>query len=92
MVELSKAFDPNRVNKKQLHKNIHSLLTDRDTITLSEVLEKFPITKGLTEVMGYFSLVETSAKYFINDEVIEHLLFDVEKSKFLIAPQIIFSK
>lgn len=92
LVELSKAFDPNRVNKKQLHKNIHSLLADRDTITLSEVLEKFPITKGLAEIMGYFSLVETSVKYFINDEVIEHLLFDVVNSKFLIAPQIIFSK
>lgn len=68
------------------------MLNTKSPVILSEVLKEYPITKGLAEVLGYFSLVPQNEKYFINQEATEYLQFDFENDKFLKAPQIIFSK
>jgi len=67
-------------------------LNDKPTVVLSEVLQEYPVTKGLAEVLGYFSLVPQNEKYLINQEETEYLQFDFENEKFLKAPQVIFSK
>jgi hypothetical protein len=80
------------INRKELLNNIESLLNERETITLSEVLNKFPITKGLAEVLGYVSLLQINEKFILNKGQTEYLKFDFENEKYLKAPQIIFCK
>ena len=80
------------INRKQLLNNIETLLNEKESISLSEALNEFPITKGLAEVLGYISLTQTNDKYFINQDKIEYLRFDFDNNKYLKAPQIIFSK
>jgi len=72
--------------------NIDSILNEKDVVTLKEVLDVYPISKGLAEVLGYYSLVQTTDRFFIKQEVTEYLKFDSVNEKYLKAPQVIFSK
>jgi hypothetical protein len=89
---LSTLVDFHYINRKQLLNNVESLLNEKEIITLREVLIKFPVTKGLAEILGYISLLQSNDKYFLNQEKTEYLKFDFENDKYLKAPQVIFSK
>jgi hypothetical protein len=80
------------VNRKELLNNIEALLNEKEAVTLSEVLNKFPVSKGLAEVLGYVSLLQINEKFILNKEQTEYLKFDFESDKYLKAPQIIFCK
>lgn len=89
---LTKLIDTKHINRKELLNNIERLLNERTQVALSEVLSEYPVTKGLAEVLGYISLVQTTEKFYINERETEYLKFDFENEKYLKAPQIIFSK
>jgi hypothetical protein len=89
---MSNLFNPDSINIKELIGNINSLLTDKQQVTLGQVIEKYPVSKGLSELIGYISLINSSEKYFVNEEISDLLLFDVEKNKYLKIPQIIYCR
>lgn len=89
---LSKLIDTKHINKKELLNNVETLLNEKSQVVLSEVLNEYPISKGLAEVLGYISLVQTTDKFYINEKETEYLKFDFENEKYLKAPQVIFSK
>jgi hypothetical protein len=89
---LSNLIKTNHINRKELLNNIDSILNEKDVVTLKEVLDVYPISKGLAEVLGYYSLVQTNDRFFIKQEVTEYLKFDSVNEKYLKAPQVIFSK
>lgn len=89
---MSNLFNPDSINIKELIGNINSLLTDKQQVTLEQVIEKYPISKGLSELIGYISLISSSEKYFVNEEISDLLLFDVEENKYLKMPQIIYCR
>jgi hypothetical protein len=89
---LSNLIRTNHINRKELLNNIDSILNEKDVVTLKEVLDVYPISKGLAEVLGYYSLVQTTDRFFIKQEVTEYLKFDSMNEKYLKAPQVIFSK
>ena len=89
---LSNLIKTNHINRKELLNNIDSILNEKDVVTLKEVLDVYPILKGLAEVLGYYSLVQTNDRFFIKQEVTEYLKFDSVNEKYLKAPQVIFSK
>jgi hypothetical protein len=89
---LSNLINLRYINKKQLLNNVETLLNEKDIVTLYEVLDKYPVTKGLAEVLGYISLLQTNDKFFLNEDKMEYLKFDFEKEKYLKVPQVIFGK
>lgn len=89
---LTKLIDIKHINRKELLNNIERLLNERSPVALSEVLKEYPVSKGLAEVLGYISLVQTTEKFYINEKETEYLMFDYEGEKFLKTPQVIFSK
>lgn len=92
MDELSKIYNADLIDKKILLANINELLQNKTQVSLYEVIMKKGITKGLAELLAYITLINTSSKFFVNGEVKETILFDVDKGKYLEVPQIIFSK
>lgn len=92
LAELSKIYRSDLVDKRVLLHNIQELLKDKDQVTLQEVVEANGISKGLAEVLAYVTLVNTSPKFFINENMKESVLFNTEESKYIELPQIIFSK
>ncbi|MFN8575513.1 MAG: DUF3375 domain-containing protein [Candidatus Sericytochromatia bacterium] len=89
---LDKLFNQNYVNKNQLIKNINIALNDRRQITLKELLEIFPLEKGLSELLSYISLTSYHSKFFLNNEIYEIIPFDFDNNRALKMPQIIFTK
>ncbi|MDR2084399.1 MAG: DUF3375 domain-containing protein, partial [Bacteroidales bacterium] len=57
---MSNLFNPDSINIKELIGNINSLLTDKQQVTLGQVIEKYPVSKGLSELIGYISLINSS--------------------------------
>ena len=71
---------------------METILNEKGVVTLQEVLNEYPVSKGLAEVLGYISLVQTTDKFFIKENETEYLKFDFENEKYLKVPQVIFSK
>ena len=46
------------VDEEELKEHIETLLEGSSHITLGEVVEVFPVTKGVAEIVGYFSLAQ----------------------------------
>ena len=90
--DLYKIYSADLIDKKILLENINGMLVDRPQVSLSEVVEVHAISKGLAELLAYITLINTSNKYFINENASEVILFDSLASKYLELPQIIFTK
>lgn len=91
LAELTLMFDKDYVDKTILLDNVNTLIKRKGQVSLAEVVDEYKITKGLAELLSYISLVNTSDKFFINEQITEHIEFDHERMKYLKVPQIIFS-
>ena len=90
--ELSKIYRSDLIDKRILLQNIQELLKSKDQVSLQEVIEAKGISKGLAEVLAYVTLINTSSKFFVNENVTETILFNTDAFKYIELPQIIFSK
>ncbi|GIL24507.1 MAG: hypothetical protein BroJett042_30200 [Bacteroidota bacterium] len=90
--ELSKIYKTDIIDKRLLLENIKELLSDRNQISLEEVIKIKGLTKGLAELLAYITLVNTSPKFFINDNTTETIQFNKVEGKFIELPQVIYSK
>jgi hypothetical protein len=90
--DLYRIYSADLIDKKVLLENINRMLVDKPQVSLSEVVEVHAISKGLAELLAYITLINTSSKFFINENASEVILFDPLASKYLELPQIIFTK
>lgn len=89
---LVKLYSSELVDKKVLLANVQELLQNRPQVSLKEVVEAKGLTKGLAELLAYVSLLNTSAKFHVNEQARELILFDAAGHKYLELPQLIFTK
>jgi hypothetical protein len=89
--ELSKLFNVDLIDKQTLLANIQELLLERSQVSLKEVVEIKGITKGLSELLAYVTLINVSSKFFMSETVREVICFDYQLHNYLELPQIIFS-
>ncbi|MEG1617472.1 MAG: DUF3375 domain-containing protein [Bacteroidales bacterium] len=89
---LTKLFNPNLIDRKALSRNVKAILKEKTEVSLREVIEIYPLQKGLSELVAYITLSEQSQKVWVNEAVTEALLFDAEHGKYLEAPQIIYKR
>ncbi len=83
------------IDQEELKIKIRELLKFNSQITLKQITEIYPIEKGLSEIITYFSIASKGNKSFINEEVIENMIISNKETKryFEIKiPQIIFCK
>lgn len=89
---ISNLVNTKQINKKELLKNVEKMLNTNSQIALGEVLKEYPVSKGLAEVLGYISLVQTREKFYVQENETEYLQFDFTENKYLKAPKVIFTK
>ncbi len=89
---LEKIYSANLVDKKVLLANIEALLEHKMQVSLKEVIDEKGMSKGLPELLAYITLVNHSAKFYINDQAHELIAFDTVNHKYLEVPQIIFTR
>ena len=80
------------IDEEVLAQNILQELLQTPQIKLSEVIEKYPITKGIAELVGYISLAKNAQNVLIDEKVKEFVSVKDESgvSKKVALPKIIF--
>lgn len=56
------------IDEEELKEHIESLLETNSHITLSEVVKTFPVTKGVAEIVGYFSLAQRVYESIVEEQ------------------------
>ncbi|MCW2276947.1 DUF3375 domain-containing protein [Heliophilum fasciatum] len=72
------------VDKQKLAEQIQRLLLERDSVSLAQVIAKFPLDLGLAELVTYFVIASESQQSFIEDET-EEISWEDETGKVRIA-------
>ena len=80
------------IDEEILAQNIQKKLLNASQVKLSEVLDSFPITKGIAELVGYISLAKKSENVMMDESSVEFIEISDENgvSKRVKLPKIIF--
>ncbi len=94
-LDLTELFDQFEMNKRELEANIKALLQHREQVSLNEVLQQYPVQKGLTEVLTYFSIATGTSRHRVDKSrktAVRWQVTDAEATleKQVILPEIVF--
>lgn len=80
------------IDEEQLAQNIQKKLLNSPQVKLSELLEEFPISKGIAELVGYISLAKKSENVMFDEQNAEYVKISDENgmNKRVKLPKIIF--
>lgn len=87
--DLKSLFDQFTIDKKKLMERIDTMLWDRVQVTLKQIIDTYGLEKGLSEVIGYFSIAAGSNHHIILEETIEPIVVNNRKIN---TPMIIYTK
>ena len=85
-------FNQFEVNKKELVKNINSVLANKQSTTLKEIVVQFPLTKGIAELLTYFEIASENEKHIIETKNKETIIISETKREQMLIPRIIYTK
>jgi hypothetical protein len=80
------------VDKEALEHNIGELLKKQKQATLKDVVEQYPITKGISEILTYVNIATQSNKCFINRDKQELIVIGEKGKRAIKLPEIIYTK
>jgi len=94
-VSTSILYDQSNIDPKELKSKIQEFLTSYSQISLKSITEKYPINRGLVELVTYMDIASKSKKAIINEDVSEIMVIKNASSgnQYEIQiPQIIFCR
>lgn len=83
------------IDPEELRERVREMLKRSSQVTLKQITEKWPVEKGLSEVVTYFSIASKDKKAVINDEVNEEISImnrDNNDGYGINVPQVIFCR
>ena len=89
--ELGKVFGNIHIDRKVLESNIREAMSDKSQVTLSDVVEQYPLKQGLPELFAYFGVLKQFPHNSVNEEKHQAIVFDYENNKRILIPEIIIS-
>lgn len=80
------------VDKEQLASYIKTELQDKGQVTLAQVIKKYPLRYGLTELVTYLTLEYDKGNYMINEDIIEPIVWENDEKQSVKAnlPRIVY--
>lgn len=87
-IRLDILYEQVYVDEVQLLHNIQRVLQEHSQVSLKQLIEIYPIEKGLEEVIAYLNIA-CKNNHIINIDVIEHFRWSTKK---ITMPQVIFCK
>ncbi|MBA7485668.1 hypothetical protein ES707_21218 [subsurface metagenome] len=94
-VDAQKLYEQFNVNPEELKTRINEMLETHSQITLKSIVDRFPVERGLAEVLTYVSIASKDEKALINEENCESLiLWNKTSNRYfkIELPQIIFCR
>jgi hypothetical protein len=81
------------LNPEELKKKILALIENREELTLKEIVTKYPIEKGISEVIGYLDIAELNQANSIDTLKTDRFVFKTPGGEGKMAvPQVVFLK
>ncbi len=91
--ELIGLFTQFAIDEKQLQRHIETLLEQRPQVRLSDVVECYPVEKGLAEVLAYCVLAARDVRHSIDPAAHEEIVFEaIGQEKCLRVPLIYYRR
>jgi hypothetical protein len=94
-VDMTQLYEQLYINPEELKSKIRDMLKDASQVTLKQITEKYPVERGLSELITYFSIASKDPKAIINETETEKIMIYNSKSEKLSEvelPQAIFTK
>lgn len=92
-VNFDDLFDEFEIDREKLNGNITALLEKQDQVTLAELIEKFPITRGIAEIVAYLSIASASMNHMIDSNALVKIEWTEKDSvKAVRMPRVIYTK
>ena len=93
-VDMESFYEIFFVDEEQLKHNINYFLQIQPQCTLEEIVQKFPITKGVSELVAYLSIAKNSsdARVDLQQQVMLEITDEHAVTKRVKIPKIIFTK
>jgi hypothetical protein len=94
-VDASILYDLSSIDQRELKSNIGEFLKSDSQVSLRTITEKYPITKGIAEILTYMDIASKSKKAIVNEDIPEIMLISntLSGKQFKIQiPQIIFCR
>lgn len=94
-VNTSVLYDHFNIDPRELKSKIQEFLTSDSQVSLKSITEKYPINRGLVELVTYMDIASKSKKAIINEDVFEIMVISnaVSGKQFQIQiPQVIFCR
>lgn len=95
LVDMSHLYEQQYIDPEELKLKIRKMLNDSTQVTLKQVTEKFPVEKGLAELITYFSIASKDTKAVISESETERIMiYNSRSEKFseIELPRTIFSR
>jgi hypothetical protein len=94
-VDMATLYEQLYINPEELKANIREILRENEQVSLKQLIEKYPVKKGLSELIAYFSVATKDPKAMIREEKMEKIIiFNDKTARFseVELPQTIFSR
>ena len=89
----SRLLNTNHIDKKKLWQKVEQTLEKRTTATLAEIIESNGLDNGVAEVVSYFSFLrEKASRVQSMQEITELIPLDIERTRFIEVPYLLFSR
>ena len=93
MERFGRLLGTTHIDRKQLWQKVETVLRQKTTATLAEIIEATGLDHGVAEVVSYFGFLrEKSSNVQAMREITELIPLDDEKTKFIEVPYLLFSK
>ena len=74
-LDLASLYDQFSIDEEELERHIETLLESQPQVRLSEVLEHYPVEKGLAEILAYCVLAARDPRHSIDSDISEEIVF-----------------
>ncbi len=91
-IELDALYEQTFIDETELSANIRQALQNQSQISLSQLARRYPIRKGLAEIVGYLNLASRDDKAYVADDETDMLYITLSngQSKQVELPKVIF--
>jgi hypothetical protein len=91
-VSMEALFAQDFVDERILFKNIRRCLDENSPVALGDVVKRFPIEKGVAELVAYLKIASRDARAAVLDDQDVILLNQGERNRAVTMPRILFSR
>lgn len=95
LMDVKQLYEQFSVDRDELRLRIDNMLNDKSQITLRSIVERFPVDRGLAEILTYMDIALKSEKILINEDIRDDMiLWNKNSNRYfkIELPQIIFCR